>query len=265
MITAHLIGAASNTNKGLGNQMFAMAAACGLAWDNADTPGFRYTENQDIYKDNIFKKAPFDIEGMPEHWEHTWSEPHFHYTPIPYKPNTYLDGYFQSEKYFKNQRDRILDLFYPSTFDQIRLKAPLEVFKLHQGRIGALHLRRKDYLAVSAWHTNLETNYYKNAMEKLKDDVDHWVVCSDDIEYCKKEFADLPNVSFSPYKGDNPDDMWLMSLCDHFIIANSTYSWWSAWLSKNKSKRVIYPLNWFGPELSGHKIDDLVVEGWEGI
>ena len=266
MISGYLVGHAAVTNKGMGNQMFAMAAVCATAWDNGDTPAFAYTGSQSLYKDNIFKNAPFDLEGMPSTWTGGhYKEKHFHYTPIAYKPGMYLYGYFQSPKYFEKQKEKINKLFYPSTFDQARLTADLDVFIKHKGRLGAIHVRRTDYVGNEA-HTSLTMKYYKEAMNYFVTWVDHWIVCSDDIAWCKEKFKDIPNITFSTNVGDGPDDMWLMSLCDHHIIANSTYSWWSAWLCKNPNKRVVYPTNWFGSSLRDtHTIKDLIPDEWIGV
>ena len=279
MISGYLLEHGTQ-NKGLGNQMFRMAAVCATAWNNNDLPAFKYTSEQELYIDNIFKKAPFyrvvydfingtpvDLDGMPSEWPHgpTYEES-FTYTPITYHHQMYLKGYFQSPKYWKNQEDRIRDLFYPSTFDQTRLTVGIDSFDKHRGRIGALHVRRADYLVSREEHTQLTMNYYNESMNYLANEVDHWIICSDDIEWCKENFGHMTNVTFSTNTGDSPDDMWLMALCDHFIIANSTYSWWSAWLCKNPNKIVIYPVEWFGPALRDtHSINDLIPEGWVGI
>jgi len=175
-----------------------------------------------------------------------------------------LYGFFQTEKYFKNVEDIIRKDF---TFK----KEILDPCKEMIGGIYAddpdptivsLHIRRTDYLTNSANHNNLGLEYYEQALSKFSDDV-NVIVFSDDPNWCKEQqlFSDdrfLISENTSGYI-----DMCLMSLCTDFIIANSTFSWWGAWLAN--TGKVIAPKNWFGPALKDKNTKDLYPETWEVI
>ena len=264
MISGHLIGPNPNTNPGLGNQMFPIAAVCALAWENDTDAIFRRGYFQDSYIENIFKNVPFDNDT--EMHEDVYHEPYFTHAPIPYCENRYIDGYFQSYKYFDKYSDKIRQMFHPSTLEEINLKIDFPIF---DQSVGAIHIRRTDYLEYAHIHPILtRENYYDTAIEELSSKVDHWLICSDDIEWAKQNFSHLTNVTFSEGRTDY-EDMWLMSLCNHFIIANSTFSWWSAWLSKNKDKNILCPQEWFGSswyhDHPGQHVNDLIPTNWRRI
>ncbi len=125
----------------------------------------------------------------------------------------------------------------------------------------AVHVRRGDYLkpAINAFHGLLPIKYYENARVKLETTIDNpnYYIFSDDIEWCKLNFK-FRNSTFISDKGTaNWEDMCLMSLCKHNIIANSSYSWWSAWLNTNPDKIVIAPEQWFAKQTS-----EIVPEKW---
>jgi hypothetical protein len=114
-------------------------------------------------------------------------------------------------------------------------------------------------------HKVCDIGYYKKALESFKGR--SILVFSDDIAWCKaQEIFKGKNINFVEnsskiYKGHF--DLCLLSMCSDFIIANSTFTWWGAWLSKNKNKKVIAPKEWFGPELQYHILDDQIPENWE--
>ena len=90
---------------------------------------------------------------------------------------------------------------------------------------------------------------------------DKLLIMSDDIEWCKQNI-NLPNVVFSDNsKFWDGTGLWLLSLCHHFIISNSTYSWWGAWLSRNNNKTIISPSTWFGPDIN-ENTSDIYCNGW---
>ena len=170
-----------------------------------------------------------------------------------------LHGFFQTEKYFTNVEKVIRKDF--------RFK---EEYRIPcEGMIGdddyiALHIRRTDYLQIAANHNNLTLDYYEEALSKFPED-SSVIIFSDDPEWCGEQdlFSDdrfLVSENTNGYV-----DLCLMSMCKHFIIANSTFSWWGAWLSKNKDKRVIAPSEWFGPMNSHLDTKDIYCDGWEII
>ncbi|MCR5727933.1 MAG: alpha-1,2-fucosyltransferase [Lachnospiraceae bacterium] len=171
--------------------------------------------------------------------------------------NTYFDGYWQSYKYFDSYRDELLDII---TLDN---KTEIEDYEntiIHSNSV-SIHIRRGDYVSVG-W--GIPMDYYLKAIEELKNILSDQplfaYVFSDDIDYAKEYFKENPvdNVSFvyMDYLSDKKTifDMYLMSCCKYNIIANSTYSWWAAYLNRNKDKIVICPehdkwnINFYLPE-----------------
>ena len=170
-----------------------------------------------------------------------------------------LQGYFQTEKYFKHIEEEIRQEF--MFIDEI-----LEPCK---GMIGtldnplALHIRRGDYVKNSENHFNLPIGYYESALKHFDDDRSV-IVFSDDPKWCHKQSLFEDDRFIISENEDNRVDLCLMTLCKDFIIANSTYSWWGAWLSSNKNKKVIAPIQWFGKTgyTKDHDTKDLIPETW---
>ena len=123
----------------------------------------------------------------------------------------------------------------------------------------SIHVRRGDYLNLSEHHPLCDIEYYKDAMEHMPNDT-VYLVFSDDISWCKENFLG-DNYIFIE---DNSDifDLYLMSLCHNNIIANSSYSWWGAWLNNNKNKIVVSPKMWFGPAKVGLDTKDVHCKNW---
>lgn len=161
--------------------------------------------------------------------------------------NVLLDGYWQSEKYFKHHRQRILDLF-----GYHWAKAP---------GIVSVHVRRGDYLRLTRKHPPVPASWYRECMREFPGAT--FKFFSDDIAWCKKEFEHDGNVVFS--EGQPIEwDLVLMSCCEHHICSASTYAWWGAWLNRNPQKRVLIPKLWFTPqEAAKCPTDDIVPESWE--
>ena len=173
-----------------------------------------------------------------------------------------LQGYFQSEKYFKHIESEIRDDF---SFKNEILNPCKGMISTLENPI-SLHVRRTDYLTNSENHFNLPLEYYKVALEHFSDDR-NVVVFSDDPEWCKQQKLFSDDRFLISESSDNLVDLCLMSLCDDFIIANSSYSWWGAWLSKNKNKLVIAPTQWFGKSgyTKEHDTKDLIPNEWVRI
>ena len=248
MVTCHFNGR-------LGNQMFQIAAAYSLALDNNDTSAFPIVGLQ--YQQTIFKKlipltAPQAVQ--------VFHEAGFHYTPIPYYHMLLLVGFFQSEKYFVNNRKHILNLFYPDINDIEMLKQKYR-FLLVQPTC-SLHIRRGDYVMVSNNHPPCDLEYYREAMKCFPPNT-QFLIFSDDIPWCKTQFIGN-NFHFIEGNSDYVD-LYLMTQCEHNIIANSSFSWWGAWLNQNPNKKVIAPSKWFGPGLQHHNTKDLIPETWKII
>lgn len=184
-----------------------------------------------------------------------YPEPHFEFDENVFKvePNTYIEGFFQSEKYFSDVQDEIRADF---QFKNLPDKENQELIK----KIGAansisLHIRRGDYVQKKRYqnlYAQCTLDYYKRGVEAIAEKYPNPVlfIFSDDIEWVR-ENLNLPYESVYVFhnKGDKSyEDLRLMSLCKHNIIANSSFSWWGAWLNNNKEKIVIAPKKWFNDE-----------------
>tara|TARA_R110000822_G_scaffold180655_1_gene320387 strand:+ start:345 stop:1115 length:771 start_codon:yes stop_codon:yes gene_type:complete len=253
MISCHLQG-------GLGNYMFQIATTCSIAKDNNSKPIFndkkylKVHKNIDTYKTNILRNINFDSNFK---YDKIYYEPFFNYSPIRFSENLMLYGYFQSEKYFKHNRKLILDIFSPTLeiITKIENKYNLIDFK----KSCSIHIRRGDYLKLQNHHPPCDMEYYKNAMNRMPNNTDY-LIFSDDIKWCKENFIG-DQFTFIENETD-VIDLHLMSLCKHNIIANSSFSWWGAWLNNNEEKIVVAPLKWFGPSKGDIITKDLYSEKW---
>ena len=173
-----------------------------------------------------------------------------------------LQGYFQTEKYFKHIEHQIRDEF---TFVDDILEPCKEMIGTVDNPI-AIHVRRGDYVINSENHFNLPIEYYEAALKHFDDDR-NVIVFSDDSKWCHEQSIFDDDRFIISENTDNRVDLCLMSLCNDFIIANSTYSWWGAWLSSNKNKKVIAPVQWFGKTgyTKDHDTKDLIPETWMRI
>lgn len=262
MISARLYGTYLGAyNLGLCNQMFCAAAAIALAARNNDEARFSFLEeHQGPYKDNIFRNLSWmDSAFAPNIIHH---EKRSQYDEIPYKQcNMLLEGYFQSEKYFKDQADLIRDTF---GMDAHWREFVINKYPFLTYYTVSIHVRRGDYLQLPDHHPVCDLSYYLEAMANFPDA--NRVIFSDDIEWCKSHFGTGDHYYYIHDK--DYIDLWAMSLCDHNIIANSTFSWWGAWLNRNPKKEVIAPKRWFGKaflDQDPNKDADLVPEDWKRL
>ena len=170
-----------------------------------------------------------------------------------------LQGYFQTEKYFKHIEEEIREDF---TFKDGILNPCKEMISSVENPI-ALHVRRTDYLVNSENHFNLPLDYYKAALDYF-DSNRNIIVFSDDPTWCQQQDVFSDDRFMVSENTDNRVDLCLMSLCNDFIIANSSFSWWGAWLSQNKNKKVIAPFQWFGKTgyTKNHDTKDLIPNDW---
>ena len=211
----------------------------------------------ELFQQNLFRKVDF---YNTELFENTIIHAPFHYTSLePYVDTpTVFSGYYQSEKYFEGFAEAVKSLYFPPP--EFIEKAIAEYPFLGTSTVAAISVRRGDYLTQSSYHPVVDLTYINEAYKQLPPH-DVLLVMSDDIEWCK-ENINLPNVVFSDNtKFWNHEGIWLLSLCDHFIISNSTFSWWGAWLSRASNKIVIAPETWFGPDII-ENTDDLYCPGW---
>jgi hypothetical protein len=210
--------------------------------------------------------------GRPPQLPNTYSELHFHFDPNFFNqgPKLRLYGYFQSELYFAPIADTIRRLFQP--------REPLgpaaeEIARQIAGATlpVSVHVRRGDYLkaSVGSVHGILEAGYYARALRlmagALGADMTLFVF-SDDPAAAEAVIATVPGHRTVIVRGD-PDrpweDMALMARCRHHIVANSSFSWWGAWLNPSADKVVIGPRLWFAPEaLRRYNLCDLCPPSW---
>jgi hypothetical protein len=143
----------------------------------------------------------------------------------------YLDGYWQGEKYFTDCVDEIREELQPINKPEIPESSL------------SIHVRRTDYVGLQNYHPLQPVSYYESAIDLLNHTGNIYVF-SDDIQWCKENFK-FDNMHFI-HNEDPLIDLWTMSSCEKNIIANSTFSWWAAWLNNSPNKKVICPKNWFG-------------------
>jgi hypothetical protein len=256
MVTSNLIG-------GLGNYLFQIASVYSLALDNNDEIIFNINESLTVhqplknYTNNILSKIKFIDYSL--NIENNYYEQFFDYQKIPYKTNQKIHGYFQSEKYFIHNRQQILNLY--DIDEESKKEIDKKYGEILVGNTCSLHVRRGDYLKYPNHHPTCTLEYYNNSIKEFSKDT-KFLIFSDDINWCKEVFTN-ENFIFIEGNGDYID-LWLMSLCKNNIIANSSFSWWGAWLNQNQNKKVISPNKWFGSSIP-HNTKDLIPTSWMKI
>lgn len=256
MITSNLIG-------GLGNYMFQIASSYSLSLDKGVDNIFNINDNLKVhnhittYVNNILRKVNFVESDLQI--QNYYNEPFFHHQEIKYTPNLKLNGYFQSEKYFIHNKEKILELYCIDDFSKKEIEK--KYGEILNKNTCSLHVRRGDYLGLINHHPPCSLSYYNQAINEFSNDT-IFLVFSDDINWCKEVFTG-DNFIFIENNKDYID-LWLMSLCKNNIIANSSFSWWGAWLNKNENKKVVAPSKWFGNAIS-HNTNDLIPSEWKKI
>jgi hypothetical protein len=276
---------------GLGNQFFQYALGRHLAVLNRtelkldtsllDTSHYWTYRKFSLEAFNIqaLKATQQEINQLTGKWEYlpqplqrlfrrmssnSFNEPYFHFYPpaLSLQDGIYLEGYWQSEKYFASIAERIREELTPV----IPLSNQCETLRTSvcQCNSVSMHIRRGDYITASKANRYLkpcEAAYYQKAVDYLAKRMVSPVffVFSDDIEWAKANVQfDFP-MQF--VEGNSAvEDVWLMASCHHHIIANSTFSWWGAWLNRRPGKIIIAPQKWFSTERFDTR--DLLPESW---
>jgi hypothetical protein len=171
---------------------------------------------------------------------------------------TAVAGYFQTEKYFSHCREEIRSIFKFKNEVLTNAKTFLESIKSRGNEIVSVHVRRGDYTQSPNHHPPCELEYYNRAFEQMGKNYT-FLVFSDDPAWCKNNLIG-ENLAFSNLSS-HFEEICCMSLCDHHIMANSSFSWWGAWLNRSESKRVIAPQRWFGPALI-KDTSDIYCDSW---
>lgn len=231
----------------LGNQMFQYAATRAQALRLRTLCSFPHNR-PDLHE--VFDQLPDNPPGLLVRGRFTETQFHYDCRIECIEDYTELSGYFQSERYFAAHADQIrTDFVFAShvVFDH-----PCVV---------SVHVRRGDYLSFPEHHPPLSMDYYHRAMECFPGA--RFMVFTDDPGWCLLNF---PRESCTIRTGHTAaEDMALMTDCAHHIIANSSFSWWGAWLGRNPDKRVIAPRRWFGPAKATWDTSDLLPPSWETL
>lgn len=186
--------------------------------------------------------------------------------PVPARRQTvYLDGYFQDYTRFSSAREALVHDFTMAQPGQ----ASAEYLKkiTADNNAVSIHVRRGDYLkpAVKSYHGVLDAAYYARAMAVMGHQIKapHYYVFSDDTEWCQANLQPVgAKIEFVPTAALSWHDMALMGQCRHHIIANSSFSWWAAWLNPSNDKHVIAPENWFADAAANAQAKNLVPPEW---
>ncbi len=284
---------------GLGNQMFQYAAGRSLAWrlgtDLRLDRSFLEAEHKgntprpyELHCFNISAEAASAQEiamllgehtfanrlraavrrrlGMRWELSHLYREPHYHYdeafTSLP--DNTYLKGYWHSERYFSAVAARMAAEFtirYPLAGRNQGIAADIAATESV-----SIHIRRGDYVTdrkIQQTHGSCSLEYYRDAVAMMgRSGSPHFFLFSDDHDWVRKNLQIGYPTTVVDCNGTDKgyEDLRLMSLCRHNIIANSSFSWWGAWLNRNPDKTVIAPSRWFNNQKMDEK--DLLPAGW---
>lgn len=181
--------------------------------------------------------------------------------------NSYLNGYWQSIKYFEGiENDIKKDFRFKNQLDNKNLEILNEI---ENSNSISIHIRRGDYMSPENYNMYgciASPTYYKKAIKVIEEKVENptFFVFSNDMDWVKKNIQINSRVFYIDINSGNGSykDMQLMSNCKHNIIANSSFSWWGAWLNENKNKIVIAPKKWINREdVDSDKIE-LFCEGW---
>ena len=291
MVIVQLIG-------GLGNQMFQYAMAKRLAvlkdtllkFDitlfknygdrQYDLGCFNIKENFASQEEICRLRGPYNKKipwktfklinrAKPVHMRSYFKEKQFNFDPEVFKVSgdVYVEGYWQSEKYFKDIKHTIReDLQFKTEPDPANKEMADLILNLNSVSV---HIRRGDYVSdpeVKKVHGTCSMDYYNNAVENMLEKIKnpHFFVFSDDPAWVLKNLKINHPITFiNKNSGKAFEDLRLISYCRHHIIANSSFSWWGAWLSKNPHKIVIAPKKWFNDPCIN--TEDLVPESWNKL
>jgi hypothetical protein len=285
-------------NGGLGNQMFQYSLGRNIAkqkgvplkldisgYKNGDLRQFglsHFAISSEIATDNeIFTLKGSTIPDKIKNIERfKWLfKPYNKRTYIEYKSmrfnpsifnvgnEVYLDGYWQSEKYFKEIRPLLKREFnLKEEPDKINIGLAEKIMDVNSASI---HVRRGDYILnpkANLYHGVCPISYFNNAISfllKTQQDLEFFIF-SDDTQWVRDNLKIKLPVHYMEHNGSTNDylDMWLMSQCKHHIISNSSFSWWGAWLGDYQKKNVIAPAKWFNFNID---TSDLIPDDWVRI
>jgi hypothetical protein len=269
------------TNGRLGNQMFQYAALRGIASNN-NLEWCIPPENTLTYANyglfDVFKLKNLKYTGLVNGSTH--DEPGYEFDEEIFNncpDNVNIDGYRQSEKYFKHIEESIREDY---EFKDDIYETCNEFMSQFSGNIVLLHVRRGDNVGRPDWYPMPTVDHYEYILDKYFYDNQPVLICSDDLDWVKEQklfqgdrFYLSETRVYYPHQTLNGAgqmekslvpfyDLCMMSMCSDAIIANSSLSWWGVWLQKNPNKKVITQSPWFGEKLSFNNIKDLIPESW---
>jgi hypothetical protein len=257
-----------NLKGGLCNILFQIAATYAFARENNTDPSFPnlnlhldYLNKETIHNPklnyaeeylNIFKNCK---TISPQENIKIYHYP-FHYESFIPPNDSVVDGFFQSEKYFIKYKNDIINYLTVSEDIQKYIKNILNTLPK---KFNIIHVRFGDFLNNPNYHYNIPIDYFLKSVDKLNSNLPY-VIFSDDIDLCKKYFLDNKYIFMSGNK--DYIDLFLMTYGENYILSNSTFGWWGAWMNINH-KRVFVPSKWFGPNLNHLNKNDLIPSTWE--
>jgi len=259
----------------LGNQFFQIATAVALAqenqcnlyfpdFENVTDPRLKFVNLETNYN-ALFYRIPNRISyAQPAFF---YLEPDFRYRPIPYQPNIEICGYFESEKYFKKYRNLIVELFAAPDDIEEDLARDFSSIIDHPNTVG-IHVRTwyrdfKSDIRGSVFYNIMlppDIEYYKKAID-LFDPNALFVVFSDHIGWCKKQFKGIDRNFIFIEGQDYLHDFYLLSKCKNVIVGSSTFSWWAAYLNQNPNKQIICRQPFLSC-LTQEDPKDILCDGW---
>lgn len=239
----------------LGNQMWQIASTIGIAKKNSVefvfNPPWEYNKYFSFQLPVDYIRTHVVVDEFRD------LLPYSHYEELEIIPdmNYRLAGYFQSYKYFEHCKNYIKEIFtlLPNYENIIKSKFEKELDRI------AIHIRRTDFIGNGCTPV-LPNSYYIEALSYFPKE--RFLICSDDIDWCKQQdFLKDLDVYFVDDKQPDIYDLYLLSYCKGIIIANSSFSWWSAYLGERYGYKIIAPKGWFGGWLS----KELIPPTWERI
>lgn len=251
MICYPLLG----NNGEFGNQLFQIAATISHALNcntNALFPEWKHNK--------IFKKKLNTYKELPL-VENKYTEKYFYFSPIPKLPNLALNGYFQTEKYFKNKKEEILNLF---EFEDSFLNMVTSKYKdlLANNPIG-VQIRTYSRGMIDPRHIHcdvLENEAYLKESFKYFGKNKIFLVTTDNVEYTKKRIPNKENIYILD-SNNLYEEFCLLTLCSGIISSASSFGWWASYLNKNKNKKIIMPQKWFNVKDDWYDTRDIYPEG----
>ena len=281
MITCNLMG-------GLGNQLFQIFTTISYAIRYKKEFGFLYTDfvgigktiRRNTYWNNLFLPLKkYTYSSLPQMSYLREENFQFKELPRPDDQNICLFGYFQSYKYFE-QNDRLIIhiLKIDSWKEKIMEKSGFQNFD----KTVSMHFRLGDYKMISDAYPLLSLEYYDNCLSflnEVRNEVGNEVPLNQVLYFCEEQdledvnkiinqlIVKYPHLQFKKVSSNLLDweQLILMSCCSYNIIANSTFSWWGAYLNTSKNKIVCYPEKWFGNKKKNLDTKDLFLPNWNKI